>query len=98
MQPVRIREMAQAFFQPQGDRAADIRTDLSRLVKDANGTLRPLAPHEFRFPLFADGRLVRVDDSNGYAVVRYTYPQTGLFAAVPVYLARQEPGRLVWVR
>lgn len=98
MQPLRIREMAAAMFQKPAEREKDIRSDLGRLVNDETISLRLLDPDRYTMVLFGAKRLIRIDDEYGNAVIRYDFPEANMFAAVPLYLTRNERGRLIWVR
>lgn len=98
MQTVKIREMAQAMFQRIDERTADVRSDIGRQTNDATATLRPLKPDEFQFPLFAEGRLARVDTAKGGPVIRFDFPETRLYASIPIFLTRNTKGKLIWVR
>ncbi|MCK4660642.1 MAG: hypothetical protein KAV82_14060 [Phycisphaerae bacterium] len=98
MQTVRNQEMARAMFQRTDERVADVREGLGRLTNDSTSTLRGLNPDEFEFPLFGNGRLARVDDAKGSPVVRYEFPETRVFASIPVFLTRNRSGKLTWVR
>lgn len=98
LQSVRNREMAQAMFQKPDERVADVRNDLQRLTKDGTASLRPLKPEEFQYSLFSEKRLARVEDAHGASVIRFDFPETNIYAAVPIFLARGEKGALAWVR
>jgi len=98
LQRVRLRELSQSMFQPIDERIADTRTDLTRLTGDPAGRLRPLNADEYVYALFAQGRLVRVNDARDYPVIRYDFPDTALSAGIPLFYARNEYGHLAWVR
>jgi len=98
LQRIRLRELSQSVFQPIDERMADTRGDLERLTGQAGGRLRPLDADAYQYPLFADSRLVRVDNPADHPVLRYDFPDTSLFAGIPLLFARNEYGRPVWVR
>jgi hypothetical protein len=98
LQRVRMRELSQSVFQRLDERVADTRGDLERLTGDATNRLRPLDANAYDYALFADGRMVRVDSPAGLPPIRYDFQQTTMFAGIPLLLARNEYGRLEWVR
>lgn len=98
LQTVRNQELARAMFQRTDERIADVRSDLGRLTDDPSAELQPLEPSDFNFNLFGDGRLARVDDGKERAVIRFAFSDVDMIASVPVLLARNAAGKLVWVR
>lgn len=98
LQRNRIRETAAAYFQTEADRSRLIRDDLALLTGDNTADLRDLQPDTWQLPLYADNRLLRVDDASGHPVLRFDFPETTVFAALPLFLTRDDAGRLIWVR
>jgi|GEM_PF-5914688 len=98
LQRVRVREMSESMHQPIDERIADTRADLELLTGDATSRLRPLDADAYVYPLFGDGRIVRVDSAPDSPAIRYDFPETTVFAGIPMLLSRNSTGGLEWVR
>jgi hypothetical protein len=97
MQPIKVREMAQALFKRTDAMNADMRDHLARVVESPSGSLLPLDADAIELKLFAEDRLLCVNHTDGRRAIRYQLPD-GLLAQIPLYLTRGDQSKLVWVR
>lgn len=96
-QQTRIREMAAALYSRVVDVAADIRSDITAILDSGQFSLAALEWESVEYPLFGNRRLIKPFDRRGFEPVRLEASHN-MVSEFPMYLTRDEAGRLIWIR
>jgi len=94
----RDREHAAAYYEPLPDQVADTRRGFALQFDEAEYTLRPARVRNPRLRIFGNGRLARLDLSNGQSPIYYLMSDGDTAVYVTLVFCRDPQGKWMVIR